>query len=188
MKKHKFILNFGRFSQIFFLIQGFWACGTVVNNPGDEEQQPEDTTKRKPPENKTGGDPLKSEGAPGDGAYSASLGPSVFTEELQQTLSVCPGFLWESQGALTGVESGEDTLIVEFAESQVLEGGQLAAFGADRKRLGALPLKVTPGVSFFVLVLKTESPICFLSLTTPSRGVGLGSAKWKLKVGAQAPL
>lgn len=152
-------------------------CGTVVNNPGDEEER---SPENKPDDTIAGG----AKNAPNSGNPQSEMpainGPSEFSTTLQDSLTVCTSPVWTSVIPDPITQSPQDTIEVALNATQKEAKIRFIAYTAERSKINSLPFTLAPGTSFFLLQLKNEVSSCYVKLSVPEREAGIGSKKWTI--------
>lgn len=152
-------------------------CGTVVNNPGDEEER---SPENKPDDTIAGG----AKNAPNSGNPQSEMpainGPTEFSTTLQDSLTVCTSPVWTSVIPDSITQSPQETIEVALNTVQKEAKITFVAYTSERVKINSLPFMLAPGASFFLLQLKNEVSSCYVKLLVPLREEAVGSKKWTI--------
>ena len=152
-------------------------CGTVVNNPGDEEER---SPENKPDDTIAGGAKSAPESGTPQSATPPIKGPTEFSPILQDSLTVCATPTWAGVVPDSITQSPQETIEVALNTVQKEAKITFVAYTSERVKINSLPFMLAPGTSFFLLQMTNEVPSCYVKLSVPEREAGIGSKKWTI--------
>ena len=163
---------------LIFIILPQLNCGTVVSNPGDEderkqENKPDDTLqsgKANPTRNPQPDIPPASATPP--------VGPAEFPNSLQDTLPTCGAVTWSIVEVAATNNTSSDSIEIALNQTQKDAKIEFAIYNSERGKISKNPFDIAPASAFFLMQLTNNSPNCYFALTVPARDAATANKKW----------